>query len=82
MPCRRSFVDRDMMMRYLGIGVGHLNMPTFPHELDQVVSVRDSEGLCDSLHLDEGQESPNEDISDQSITSISDFDEDSYSDDE
>ncbi|KAI5890309.1 uncharacterized protein SCHCODRAFT_02702895 [Schizophyllum commune H4-8] len=27
------FVDRDMMMRYLGLGVGHLNTPDFPHEI-------------------------------------------------
>jgi hypothetical protein len=30
--CR--FVDRDMMMRYLGIGVGHIQPADFPHEVD------------------------------------------------
>jgi hypothetical protein len=28
------FVDRDMMMRHLGIGVGHLQPPDFPTEVD------------------------------------------------
>ncbi|PBK60412.1 hypothetical protein ARMSODRAFT_898121 [Armillaria solidipes] len=30
------FVDRDMMMRYLGLGVGHLNPPYFPRETGQL----------------------------------------------
>ncbi|KAJ7116991.1 hypothetical protein C8R44DRAFT_627458, partial [Mycena epipterygia] len=30
------FVDRDMMMRYLGIGVGHLQPADFPSEVDAI----------------------------------------------
>ncbi|KAI0030620.1 hypothetical protein K488DRAFT_53810 [Vararia minispora EC-137] len=30
------FVDRDMMMRYLGWGIGHRNPPDFPHEADDL----------------------------------------------
>ncbi|KAK0502589.1 hypothetical protein EDD18DRAFT_1347216 [Armillaria luteobubalina] len=30
------FVDRDMMMHYLGLGVGHLNPPNFPTETRQL----------------------------------------------
>ncbi|KAI0030723.1 hypothetical protein K488DRAFT_53583, partial [Vararia minispora EC-137] len=30
------FVDRDMMMRYLGWGVGHRNPPDFPHEANDL----------------------------------------------
>lgn len=30
------FADRDMMMRYLGIGVGHLQRADFPHEVDSI----------------------------------------------
>ncbi|KAI0028967.1 hypothetical protein K488DRAFT_7820, partial [Vararia minispora EC-137] len=32
------FVDRDMMQRYLGWGIGHLNPPDFPHEAHDIVS--------------------------------------------
>ncbi|KAI5896414.1 uncharacterized protein SCHCODRAFT_01150321 [Schizophyllum commune H4-8] len=41
------FVDRDMMMRYLGVGIGHLNPPTFPHELNANITVDDSPGCVD-----------------------------------
>ena len=40
-----SFVDRDMMMRYLGLGVGHLNPRDFPHEVHQLANMPDSEGV-------------------------------------
>ncbi|KAI0027567.1 hypothetical protein K488DRAFT_90709 [Vararia minispora EC-137] len=33
-----KFVDRDMMQRYLGWGIGHLNPPDFPHEAHDIVS--------------------------------------------
>ncbi|KAI0027909.1 hypothetical protein K488DRAFT_90312 [Vararia minispora EC-137] len=32
------FVDRDMMQRYLGWGIGHRNPPDFPHEAHDLVS--------------------------------------------
>jgi len=31
------FVDRDMMMRFLGWGIGHLNPPDFPHEANKLL---------------------------------------------
>jgi hypothetical protein len=42
------FVDRDMVMRYLGLGVGHKNAPTFPCE----------EGLIPERVLIENDEEP------------------------
>ena len=30
-------------MRYLGLGVGHLNPPDFPHEVYQLASMPDSD---------------------------------------
>jgi hypothetical protein len=38
MLMHHRFVDRDMMMRYLGIGVGHLHPATFPTEVDAIVA--------------------------------------------
>jgi hypothetical protein len=32
------FVDRDMMMRYLGWGIGHRNPPGFAHEADALIA--------------------------------------------
>jgi hypothetical protein len=32
------FVDRDMMMRYLGWGIGHRNPPDFAHEANALVA--------------------------------------------
>lgn len=32
------FVDRDMMMRFLGWGIGHLNSPDFPHEANGLIA--------------------------------------------
>ncbi|KAL1684855.1 hypothetical protein GGG16DRAFT_129726 [Schizophyllum commune] len=43
----RVFVDRDIMMRYLGVGIGHLNPPSFPHELNANITVDDSPGRVD-----------------------------------
>ncbi|TFY53731.1 hypothetical protein EVG20_g9986 [Dentipellis fragilis] len=40
------FVDRDMMMRYLGWGVGHLNSPDFPHEAYDLLA-SESDRQCD-----------------------------------
>ncbi|KAJ7737919.1 hypothetical protein DFH07DRAFT_752764, partial [Mycena maculata] len=37
------FVDRDMMMRYLGIGVGHLQPADFPSEVDTDLSLLEME---------------------------------------
>ncbi|KAI5833921.1 hypothetical protein K523DRAFT_295015 [Schizophyllum commune Tattone D] len=52
------FVDRDMMMRYLGLGVGHLNPRDFPHEVHQLANMPDSEGD------DTEGASPSEDVED------------------
>ncbi|TRM55172.1 hypothetical protein BD626DRAFT_607153, partial [Schizophyllum amplum] len=49
------FVDRDMMMRYLGLGVGHLNAADFPHEVHQLCSMKDSEGGEGSGLSDDGE---------------------------
>ena len=32
------FVDRDMMMRYLGWGIGHRNPPNFAHEANSLIA--------------------------------------------
>ena len=32
------FVDRDMMMRYLGWGIGHRNPPNFAHEANVLIA--------------------------------------------
>ena len=32
------FVDRDLMMRFLGWGVGHLNQADFPHEANALLA--------------------------------------------
>ncbi|KAI0733649.1 hypothetical protein C8Q72DRAFT_881207 [Fomitopsis betulina] len=32
------FVDRDMMMRFLGWGIGHLNQADFPHEAEALIA--------------------------------------------
>jgi len=32
------FVDRDMMMRFLGWGIGHRNQPDFPHESNALIA--------------------------------------------
>jgi hypothetical protein len=32
------FVDRDMMMRYLGWGIGHRNPPNFTHEANTLIA--------------------------------------------
>ena len=32
------FVDRDMMMRYLGWGIGHHNPPDFAHEANTLIA--------------------------------------------
>ena len=32
------FVDRDMMMRYLGWGIGHRNPPDFAHEANALIA--------------------------------------------
>ncbi|KIY49798.1 hypothetical protein FISHEDRAFT_40613 [Fistulina hepatica ATCC 64428] len=42
------FVDRDMMMRYLGLGVGHLNSPDFPHEVWDLAEVEDAPATTDT----------------------------------
>lgn len=34
----RRFVDRDMMMRHLGWGIGHCNPPEFSHEADSLIA--------------------------------------------
>ena len=34
------FVDRDMMMRYLGWGIGHRNPPDFTHEANALIASR------------------------------------------
>jgi hypothetical protein len=52
------FVDRDMVMRYLGLGVGHNNAPTFPCE----------EGLIREDVLIENDEIP---WQDRGVTKIS-----------
>jgi hypothetical protein len=32
------FVDRDMMMQYLGWGIGHCNPPDFTHEANMLIA--------------------------------------------
>src|ERR1700728_1658569 len=35
----RRFVDRDMMMRYLGLGIGHMNPASSPSEANAISAV-------------------------------------------
>ena len=39
------FADRDMMMRFLGWGIGHLNLPDFPHEAKELIASDDDKVL-------------------------------------
>jgi hypothetical protein len=38
LTCTLRFVDRDMMMRYLGWGIGHRNPPDFTHEANMLIA--------------------------------------------
>jgi hypothetical protein len=36
-----------MMMRYLGLGIGHLNSPDFPHEAKEIFVTEEDQQLPD-----------------------------------
>jgi hypothetical protein len=59
------FVDRDMMMRFLGWGIGHCNSQDFPHEANallasnedrELVQHRDNITPADNLEAEVGEE--------------------------
>ncbi|KAI4293738.1 hypothetical protein K525DRAFT_214235 [Schizophyllum commune Loenen D] len=77
------FVDRDMMMRYLGVGIGHLNPPDFPHEVNQLPFVEDSPFSCsqrEDARADQEQEDENDDGVEAEDADSSDSEPDSLSD--
>jgi hypothetical protein len=56
-----SFVDRDMMMRYLGLGVGHLNPADFPHEIHALDNVHIPDIPTEGVEADDdAEEEPDE----------------------
>lgn len=73
------FVDRDMMMRYLGLGVGHRHPAEFPHEDDELRAVPNGDNYVytdwDCATEDEGLLDEDEDDAGQS-------DEQSFDDEE
>ncbi|KAI0027632.1 hypothetical protein K488DRAFT_60856 [Vararia minispora EC-137] len=79
------FVDRDMMMRYLGWGVGHLNSPDFPHEADALLASDDDRVLApalDSRSLRVPRTSGNGDVEDDNERSSEEDEEDDGEDEE
>jgi hypothetical protein len=57
------FVDRDMMMRYLGLGVGHLNAANFPHEIRALDMVHIPDVSIQDTDMDENGDSELDDDS-------------------
>jgi hypothetical protein len=47
------YVDRDMMMRYLGTGIGHMHPPGFPNETQSLQVVREDRYVPPATRLDE-----------------------------
>ena len=50
------FVDRDMMMRFLGWGIGHLNSPDFLHEANELIASNEDKELGNEPGLGNGVE--------------------------
>ncbi|KAH7924391.1 hypothetical protein BV22DRAFT_1195981 [Leucogyrophana mollusca] len=69
------FVDRDMMMRYLGLGVGHINEATFPTEKDQLQAIQEENHIpTPATHVDseerDGEENFEPDRDDEWLVDI------------
>ena len=73
------FVDRDMMMRFLGWGIGHLNSPDFPHEANELIA-SDEDKALDMTRVEKvpeaGLEGTGEEGSDDDSSSINSGDQD------
>ncbi|KAI0729592.1 hypothetical protein C8Q72DRAFT_951809 [Fomitopsis betulina] len=68
------FVDRDMMMRFLGWGIGHLNQADFPHEAEALIASDQDHQLQESEENDleddwEGHEGREVEVGDEGLDS-------------
>ncbi|KIJ57965.1 hypothetical protein HYDPIDRAFT_34453 [Hydnomerulius pinastri MD-312] len=80
------YVMRDMMMRFLGLGVGHMNPPEFPTEEQDLLVIQEDTHLhlpphLESSHDPGGDEDNNHPLSPRSESSVGlDEDPEFYSD--